>query len=1065
MSAKQQGKQETKSQERPQLSVQSEQQGLSEYAGLAAGLARPGSFTDLPANGNNLGLRQAAVLQMQRQHGNAYVQRVLMKGNRPNLAHRFTKTGYGFDDDKFFGPVANNRNAKHHKTGQTNVQTKMDTETAVQLAPDEPTASTDVTSLPKLTRTSVYWSVDYDQLCTYVLPRHSFNLQQLAIYLYNDVSIASYLATLNNISADTQVGPGMRLRVSGSKTKGLNSPASTIAHFRAAPKIPVRVTDPVAWLLSMGVSTPEEYISRKKELDREVVEDFKYIVYKLDESHYSDSDEEKVIGILRRWAEEKLVMGKQTHFDKLLFKLQGKSKKIGWISDEVTNYYSLMFNHFDRASEIKTLVNQYSRLFRGDTGFKELSITDAVVDAVKGLPGAITMTAGAFIGMLPGRLANKASAWLNKTGKGYLKSVGWDDDMIEMSAGISGMTGMVVASLAPGGGAPAKLAQFWGKAEQIVSAMQKLIEIKNLLENFSMLKEKVLTKVETIQSFITDTDKLIPLLLGFEEDPTGIVNWVMSAPTGEEQAPGGAGKGEGVVALVQKIKDIVNKVRLGLKPVFRVRETFVELLGMVGGLIMQVPGANELLEIALDPKKRNKTNFKRLIVTFSEELSGILQSKVEFVRDTISSKIEAFFTQRELVTREMVFDKVADFAKKVIMEKHPAIGDIMNMLDPTNEQLKEHVVKKLLPDSVLNVVDTVNEKFQELLAQFQPAVTLVQDGLNAIAKGINRSLKKVLVKPITEALMRSPEDKNEPLISLSSRLPIKGHQGGISQQYRGPKTGVVQRAVDFDTLRDKLVKRFGEKAKEFFTLAKGTSKEEREKYAEIREAAARLRGREVKSPTNPELPDAYYYVPAGSGMPTGIKRKAGMKDFVPKLIIKTTKKIRRIEFGFFEGFIKEKQTEEAEEAHKAVMAELGENAEKYLKGHGGSTRGRSGGGRSGDRFSTDERNRVDAIGNVSGCHSTSDSSPGTSINTTDPRQKATDNYLNGLPNWIPDHQPPLQIWQGGGAREGIRFYPHSKAASNAQMKLVRLYKTKMMKRLGRTNSDWAAGIKSKWFWE
>ena len=77
MSHKQQAQQDTKSQDKITKAIESEQQSAPEYAGLTASLARPGNFADLPSKRNNRGVRQAAVLQMQQQYGNAYVQRKL----------------------------------------------------------------------------------------------------------------------------------------------------------------------------------------------------------------------------------------------------------------------------------------------------------------------------------------------------------------------------------------------------------------------------------------------------------------------------------------------------------------------------------------------------------------------------------------------------------------------------------------------------------------------------------------------------------------------------------------------------------------------------------------------------------------------------------------------------------------------------------------------------------------------------------------------------------------------------------------------------------------------------
>jgi hypothetical protein len=555
----------------------------------------------------------------------------------------------------------------------------------------------------------------------------------------------------------------------------------------------------------------------------------------------------------------------------------------------------------------------------------------------------------------------------------------------------------------------------------------------------------------------------VSYLLGFEEDQTGIADWVLNGSTEEDKAAGGTG----VAGVVNKIKGAVSKVRKGLQPLFKVRARFIELMEVVGGLVLQVPMAEELLEMALNPKKRNLRTFRRIVGRFSIQLGDMLQGQINAVRESIEAKIEAFFDKKELLTRDKVFEQVADFAKQLITKEYPAIADIMNVLDSDNSKLKEHVVKKLLPDKLMGVVDVVNEKFQSVMAKFQPAVQFVRDGLKFIAEGIKKSLRQVIVKPLTDALMRSPDDESSGAISAINRKRFVSRQlseGNSSPNYlvqtdHTPSNGIIQRAANFDTLRGKLVKRFGQQAIEAFSFGKATTKEDRVKFENTRDQVAKLRGREVKSQVSPVLPVGYYYTPAGASKPTGIKRKANLKNFLPKLIIKRTKTRSVIELGFFEKHIKQKQSEEAEQAHKAVIAELGSEAEKLLKGRGSFAPGRPGHG-----FTAKERDSVDDIGYKSGCHSSGVLVPGTVLNHSDPEKKATRAYKAGKPNWIPDHQPPDSVWRGGGAKEGIRFYPHSKAASSKQRNIVSLYKSKMMKRLGRSKSDWARGIKSKWFW-
>jgi hypothetical protein len=1054
--------------EKPQIKAQNERTQVGQES-LPVDLDRASLSDGLPELPATQPLRRAQILQMQRTHGNAYVQRFLSERKRQNGFANGNKTDIQKAPPEGAAPAA----------------------TATDAAAAVP--------LPPITSRAFYWSVNYKSLQTFVIPRRSFHLRQLAKYCYNSEDVAGELASLNGISPDAQLEPGMRILVTGVKAKPSTRRAGTA--FRTAPKVPFGEPDPAGWFAKMGLSSPEEFQGRKIALDMLLNTDFMRIVSILDETHYSDSNEGEVISILKKWSEEKLTTNSMTYpyggyyFDQLLKKLRWKTKSVSWVTEEISDYYSMMFNHFDRANEIKRLVNLHSMLFAGDTGLKEMSAKDAIVDAAKGLPGAITMTAGAFVSQLPGKWANKAGNWLNKTGKDYLKEVGWDDDMIEMSAGISGMTGMAISALVPGGAAK-KLTDFWSKAEKIVSALKKAKDIAEILMNLRNMKDKVQAEIEGILSLITDTEKLVPFILGLDEGESKIADWALKEPS-EEATPGG---GKGVKGLVSKIKAVVQKVRMVLRPIFKVRERFIEMTQMIGGLILSVPGAEDLLEMALDPKKRNRKNFRKIVRRFSAKLGDMLQGNIEAVREMIEAKIEGIFGKTELITREQVYDQVAIFVKGIITKQDAAIGDILNMLDKDNSGLKEHIIKRLLPDELMGVVDIVNEKFQAIMAQFQPAVTMVKEGLKTIAEGISKTLKKVLVKPITDALLQlSPaEDSKEEKVTLAmlggQRFDEESQSGAVAKDELGLSHGLerngsrrsqnvryqlqnptafshtknvtkpqtIQRAVDWDSLKTKLIKKFGAQVFETFKFAGGASKEDEKDLQDTLDAVAKLRHREVKGPNKPKLPDSYYYTPKGEGLPTGIKRKGKLSKYVPKLIIKKTKTRPIIELGLFSREIKKKQTEEAEEAHKAVIAALGSDAEELLKGHGAYTRGRKGHG-----FTTEERDRVDDIGYKTGCHSSDATHPGTVLGHNDPEKRETKAYKAGKPNWIPDHQPPNSIWTYGGAREGIRFYPHSKDESDRQFHLQNDYIREMKKRMklvGRDKSDWAVGIKSKWFW-
>ena len=171
-------------------------------------------------------------------------------------------------------------------------------------------------------------------------------------------------------------------------------------------------------LLAPGPSSSvdPDAAAKQFQLDGELDRDYWAIRHLLDLTFYTNAVEDQVIGILRRWATEPFRThpskhpedaGKSEFFDRLLLRLRTSTKDIGIVSDSITSYYDLMFNHFDRANELRFLRDTYSRLFQAsepiaETKFFGTAKTDFLGSLWEDLKsGAIAdRIAYYFIGML-----------------------------------------------------------------------------------------------------------------------------------------------------------------------------------------------------------------------------------------------------------------------------------------------------------------------------------------------------------------------------------------------------------------------------------------------------------------------------------------------------------------------------------------------------------------------------------------------------------------------------------------------------------------------------------------
>jgi hypothetical protein len=218
----------------------------------------------------------------------------------------------------------------------------------------------------------IYWSIDRENNRVLAIPKPGTDINEVAKFLYDDINSVSELVSVNKISATAPLLPGTPLKLTGKKLS-----EAAFNHLNTSTKIPLEVKD------------PEAFLAKKKNLDEQLEKDFIFIVSKLNEAHYSDSDEVEVITILRKWADEKFTTNPKfypkggEYLDKIFLKLSQKTKDVGVLTTQRTNYYSLIFNHFDRVAEVRLIRDMYSKNFKGEGGLKELSFGSFFWEQVK----------------------------------------------------------------------------------------------------------------------------------------------------------------------------------------------------------------------------------------------------------------------------------------------------------------------------------------------------------------------------------------------------------------------------------------------------------------------------------------------------------------------------------------------------------------------------------------------------------------------------------------------------------------------------------------------------------
>jgi Domain of unknown function (DUF4157) len=231
--------------------------------------------------------------------------------------------------------------------------------------------------------------------------RTGATLWGIAEFLYGTPVAALDLASINQLELSKPLGAGTVVQLTGEPL------TETAARNLAS-----------ASLLPASCGDPDLFVAKKKLLDVLLQVDFNSIVAWVDEKlPFAVAGFSRGSGplpdIFRKWGEEKFTEypwaypSGGDYLDRLFLKLYNKTKILsGIFTDEWTNYYSLIFNHFDPDDEVAAIRDRNSVAFRSDSGIPELSFASMFWEDVKSgkvrdriFAGAKGMVKGAWSGL------------------------------------------------------------------------------------------------------------------------------------------------------------------------------------------------------------------------------------------------------------------------------------------------------------------------------------------------------------------------------------------------------------------------------------------------------------------------------------------------------------------------------------------------------------------------------------------------------------------------------------------------------------------------------------------
>jgi hypothetical protein len=606
----------------------------------------------------------------------------------------------------------------------------------------------------------VNWSVNRAKNRKQVLPKAGVTLDEIANFLYGDASAKAELAAENNISPTEPIVPGQPLLL---PVKKLTQAANN--DFNKSPMVPV-------W-----VGNAEAYVAKKKALDRKLQNDFNFIVEKLDETHYSDSDEGEVIAILEKWGEEKFVTRPELYpnggeyLDKLFSKLKMKTKDVGIITTQWTNYYSMIFNHFDRVDEVVAIRERYSREYKGDRGREELSFgKDVVVKSVVALPGGISAGVGGALKVLPFEFTETIGDALTEQGKEYLKAVGYGDEkMIETAIEWSEFSGAFSAEvvMTATGGNIAKVK----KIIDIIEKGEQLLALKKQVESIIKLKDEI----PQFLLLFKDREKLFAVVLGLEDEQ--IINrleeWALEFSSDVDvKKKSKSKKKKGFKAILARIKNIVDKVRQIFYPIFSVRRRIIDFIDQFAAILSKIPLFNELLEMLLDKEKRPK-DLKGFFNQLTDIVAQKFLDKLDEVRNLLMNFIgkgEEFLNSIAINAKEIA-NVITDFSLNII-EKQIKMVKAIRAFPEIKDLIADRLVKPLLPEEPLKAV---NKEIRKVTSQIIPVIQFIKNSIGYIYSKARNAFKEQLVPAFKNLFIQTSRNEGDENFAIFDTKKLQSH--------------------------------------------------------------------------------------------------------------------------------------------------------------------------------------------------------------------------------------------------------------------------------------------------
>ena len=294
--------------------------------------------------------------------------------------------------------------------------------------------------------------------------------------------------------------------------------------------------------------------------------------------------------------------------------------------------------------------------------------------------------------------------------------------------------------------------------QEVIDVLEAGFEALGDAEEFQALQELIVALSELAKNAgaleaLLDTDRLLGILLGLEENAAldALETWATAQSVVRKPKQANPKLAEaGILALAQRIANLVAKVRRVLSPVFKGRRAFLDVLGAAGLVIEQLPILDELVAMAADPK-RSKEEFQLLVETFGQEAAAAFQEHLEAARAAIELQVERFDKLQDLVKQEDIAKAVTRAAALLVPTPYKPIAWAARKLG-LESLVADNLVAPLIPK---DLVDAMNGVLTEVSKEFGGVVKQTKKQLDLVFTRTEKAVADDVIPELKGLLMPS----------------------------------------------------------------------------------------------------------------------------------------------------------------------------------------------------------------------------------------------------------------------------------------------------------------------